>query len=104
MIEGSGGLRGLHTPGHTPGHIVLIHEPSRTVLLGDAVFHRGELALGPAAVAAAPQLRADSLICLPQGIATAGFAHGAPLSGPDISTFHTFLAELASGHPKEFPR
>ncbi|QMU78203.1 MBL fold metallo-hydrolase [Streptacidiphilus sp. PB12-B1b] len=96
LIEGSDGLRVVHTPGHTPGHIVLVHEPSRTVLLGDAVFHRGELALGPAALAADPQLRGGSLAKLPQGIAAAGFAHGAPLSGPDISTFHAFLEPLTA--------
>lgn len=95
LIEGSDGLRVVHTPGHTPGHIVLVHEPSRTALLGDAVFHRGELALGPAALAADPQLRAESLTRLPPGITAAGFAHGTPLSGPDISTFHTFLEQLA---------
>ncbi|WP_052442479.1 MBL fold metallo-hydrolase [Streptacidiphilus neutrinimicus] len=95
LIQGSDGLRVVHTPGHTPGHVVLVHEPSHTALLGDAVFHRGELALGPAALAADPRLRAGSLTQLPQGIAAAGFAHGTPLTGPDISAFHTFLEQLA---------
>ena len=95
LIDGSNGLRVVHTPGHTPGHVVLVHEPSRTALLGDAVFHRGELALGPAALAADPQLRGASLARLPQGIAAAGFAHGTPLSGKDISVFHGFLERLA---------
>ena len=95
IVEGSDGLRVVHTPGHSPGHIVLVHEPSRTVLLGDAVFHRGELAIGPAALAADPQLRAAGLARLPQDVAAAGFAHGAPLSGPDIGAFHTFLDRLA---------
>ncbi|MCW2901176.1 MAG: hypothetical protein JWO67_3441, partial [Streptosporangiaceae bacterium] len=60
LIEGSSGLRVIHTPGHSPGHIVLHHEPSSTVLVGDAVFHRGDLALGPAALAADPSLRGGS--------------------------------------------
>lgn len=34
-------LRVLHTPGHTPGGVCLIHEESRNVLVGDTVFHRG---------------------------------------------------------------
>ncbi|WP_369405870.1 MBL fold metallo-hydrolase [Streptacidiphilus albus] len=48
IIEGSDGRRVVHTPGHSPGHLVLVHEPSRTALLGDAVVQRGEPAIGPA--------------------------------------------------------
>lgn len=28
----------LHTPGHTPGHIVIIHHPSKTIWVGDVLF------------------------------------------------------------------
>lgn len=93
--ECSGGLRAMHTPGHSPGHIALFHEPSRTALLGDAVFHRGELALGPAALAADPDLRAGAPARLPGDLRAAGFAHGAPLSGAGIGAFHRFLDALA---------
>ena len=42
------GLRVIHTPGHTPGHIALLHEPTKTLLTGDAVLHRGpDPAQGP---------------------------------------------------------
>ena len=34
-------LRVVHTPGHTPGGVCFIHEPSRTILAGDTIFHRG---------------------------------------------------------------
>jgi hydroxyacylglutathione hydrolase len=27
-----------HTPGHTPGHVVFLHEPSRFALVGDVLF------------------------------------------------------------------
>jgi glyoxylase-like metal-dependent hydrolase (beta-lactamase superfamily II) len=36
-----GGIRVLHTPGHTPGHISLYHEPSRTLVAGDALAVEG---------------------------------------------------------------
>jgi glyoxylase-like metal-dependent hydrolase (beta-lactamase superfamily II) len=39
LIAGSGGLRVIHTPGHSPGNMALPHESTRTVLAGDAVFH-----------------------------------------------------------------
>jgi glyoxylase-like metal-dependent hydrolase (beta-lactamase superfamily II) len=31
-------LRVLHTPGHTPGGVCFVHEPSRTILAGDTLF------------------------------------------------------------------
>lgn len=34
-------LRVLHTPGHTPGHVCLVHEESREILVGDLIFNRG---------------------------------------------------------------
>lgn len=34
-------LKVLHCPGHTPGHVVLIDEESRQILVGDVIFQRG---------------------------------------------------------------
>ncbi|MEG8275297.1 MBL fold metallo-hydrolase [Streptomyces sp. AHA2] len=96
VVEGSGGLRVIHTPGHTPGHVVLCHEPTGTALMGDAVFHRGGLAVGPAALAADPALRIDSLSRLPRGLRTVGFAHGTPLVDAGIGDFYRFLSDLTS--------
>ena len=31
-------LEVLHTPGHTPGHVVFFHRPSRLVIVGDVLF------------------------------------------------------------------
>ncbi|WP_317618381.1 MBL fold metallo-hydrolase [Paenibacillus sp. PL91] len=39
-----GGLTVIHTPGHTPGHISLYHQASKTLIAGDAlVIQNGEL-------------------------------------------------------------
>lgn len=35
-----GGIVVIDTPGHTPGHISLYHEPSRTLIAGDALLVR----------------------------------------------------------------
>jgi glyoxylase-like metal-dependent hydrolase (beta-lactamase superfamily II) len=94
LIEGSDGLRVIHTPGHSPGHIALYHEPSGTAFVGDAVFNRGELALGPATLAADPQLRAGSLAKLPSDLRAVAFAHGAPLTEAGIPAFRAFLDAL----------
>ncbi|MGW7530004.1 MBL fold metallo-hydrolase [Streptomyces sp. NPDC054783] len=97
LVEASNGLRVIHTPGHSPGHIVLLHEPSRTVLTGDAAFNRGRLAIGPAALATDPQLRPGSLARIPQDLRAVGFAHGTPLTGSETDTFQEFLRGLPVG-------
>ncbi|MFF2937522.1 MBL fold metallo-hydrolase [Streptomyces mirabilis] len=93
-VEGSDGLRVIHTPGHSPGHIVLMHEPSRTILMGDAAFNRGKFAIGPAALSADPDLRPGSLARIPQNLNAVGFAHGAPLTGSEVHTFQEFLQQF----------
>jgi glyoxylase-like metal-dependent hydrolase (beta-lactamase superfamily II) len=35
----AGGVRVVHTPGHSPGHVSLLHEESRTLITGDAIFN-----------------------------------------------------------------
>ena len=42
-----GGIIVIHTPGHTPGHVCLYHEPSKTLIAGDALnISEGKL-VGP---------------------------------------------------------
>jgi glyoxylase-like metal-dependent hydrolase (beta-lactamase superfamily II) len=92
LVEGGGGLRVIHTPGHTPGHIVLLHEPTRTLLAGDAVFHRGaEPSQGPDALSCDPAVRDASLARLPADVEAVGFAHGAPLTGARVESYRAWL-------------
>ena len=39
VLDVGGGLRILHTPGHSPGHVSLLHEPNRVLITGDALFN-----------------------------------------------------------------
>ena len=39
VIDVAGGLRVVHTPGHTPGHVSLLHESSGVLITGDAIFN-----------------------------------------------------------------
>jgi glyoxylase-like metal-dependent hydrolase (beta-lactamase superfamily II) len=39
VLPVAGGLRVVHTPGHTPGHVSLLHEPTGVLITGDALFN-----------------------------------------------------------------
>lgn len=39
VLPVAGGLRVVHTPGHSPGHVSLLHEPTGVLLVGDALFN-----------------------------------------------------------------
>jgi len=39
LLDVAGGLRVLHTPGHTPGHCAFVHEPSGVLITGDSLFN-----------------------------------------------------------------
>ena len=39
VLDVAGGLRIVHTPGHTPGHISLLHEDSGVLITGDALMN-----------------------------------------------------------------
>jgi glyoxylase-like metal-dependent hydrolase (beta-lactamase superfamily II) len=44
VLPVAGGLRVLHTPGHTPGHCSFLHEPSGILITGDALVNfRGKM-------------------------------------------------------------
>ena len=43
-----GGLRIVHTPGHSPGHTSFLHEPTGVLITGDALFNVRGLRYSPA--------------------------------------------------------
>jgi glyoxylase-like metal-dependent hydrolase (beta-lactamase superfamily II) len=90
-----GGLRVIHTPGHSPGHIVLWHEPTGAVFVGDAVFNTGKPGLGPAGFAVEPGARASGAARIPRDVTAVGFGHGSALTGADVQRFREFLRTLS---------
>lgn len=48
VLDVGGGLRVLHTPGHSPGHVSLLHQPSGLLITGDAIFNVAGLRRSPA--------------------------------------------------------
>lgn len=47
VIPVCGGIRVVHTPGHTPGHVSLLHQRSGVLITGDAVVNVGGLRSAP---------------------------------------------------------
>ena len=39
VLDVGGGLRVVHTPGHSPGHVSFVHEASGVLITGDALFN-----------------------------------------------------------------
>jgi glyoxylase-like metal-dependent hydrolase (beta-lactamase superfamily II) len=39
VLDVGGGLRVVHTPGHTPGHVALLHEPTGVLVTGDSIWN-----------------------------------------------------------------
>ncbi|GAA4357073.1 MBL fold metallo-hydrolase [Angustibacter luteus] len=39
LLPVAGGLRVVHTPGHSPGHVSFLHEPTGVLVTGDALFN-----------------------------------------------------------------
>jgi glyoxylase-like metal-dependent hydrolase (beta-lactamase superfamily II) len=97
LIAGSGGLRVIHTPGHSPGHIALLHEPTRTVLVGDAVFHARRLGYGPATFAAEPAAAFPRNSCLWAP------APGSAWAGPGNQARHITIYGWSTSHQASWP-
>ncbi|GAA1391553.1 MBL fold metallo-hydrolase [Pseudonocardia kongjuensis] len=94
------GLAVIHTPGHSPGHIVLRHLATGTLLVGDAVFHHGRTpGQGPGALAADVTTRDASLRRLPLDVTAVGFAHGRPLTGDGVATYRDWLGSKVTRTP-----
>lgn len=89
--ERVGGLEVIHTPGHSPGHILLSHEPSGSLLVGDAIFNRSQLDSGPNFLAADPAVRDASYRRIPRGASCVGFSHGVPLVRDGVADFDSWL-------------
>jgi glyoxylase-like metal-dependent hydrolase (beta-lactamase superfamily II) len=82
LLPVAGGLRVIHTPGHTPGHVSLLHEPTGVLITGDALYNMRGIRYSPGWLCTDAELNrksADALGDLDYEIAA--FTHG-----PEIRT------------------
>jgi glyoxylase-like metal-dependent hydrolase (beta-lactamase superfamily II) len=98
LLPGSG-LRVHHTPGHTPGHCSLLHEPSGTLITGDSIWNMRSRRTWPALAFCtnAGQTEQTAATLADLEYATAAFTHGPEIRGSGREAVREFLA-----HPRRF--
>jgi glyoxylase-like metal-dependent hydrolase (beta-lactamase superfamily II) len=75
-----GGLRAVHTPGHSPGHTALLHAESGVLFTGDAVLNVRGVRYPPAFLCTDSDRNRDSADQLAElDFEVAAFAHGPEL-------------------------
>ncbi len=97
LLDVSGGLRVLHTPGHSPGHVSLLHEPTGLLITGDALMNVFGTRISPAWLCSDFQLTRQSVHVL--GEATykmAAFTHGPEIRSGAREHIRRYLARLKS--------
>jgi glyoxylase-like metal-dependent hydrolase (beta-lactamase superfamily II) len=76
----AGGLRAVHTPGHSPGHTALLHEATGVLITGDAVMNVRGVRLPPGFLCTDPDRNRWSAGILGDlDFDVAAFAHGPEL-------------------------
>jgi glyoxylase-like metal-dependent hydrolase (beta-lactamase superfamily II) len=91
-----GGLRVVHTPGHTPGHVSLLHQPTGVLVTGDAIFNVLRLRWPIKAFCTDIRLTHESAQVLAEvDYRVAAFTHGPHLRDNAREKVRAFLAAAA---------
>ena len=98
LLGVAGGLRVLHTPGHSPGHVSFLHEPSRLLITGDAIFNIRGPRWPVKAFCTDFQLNRQTARLLGDlDYTMAAFTHGPELRDSPREAIRDFLRREASG-------
>ena len=104
VLPVAGGLRVVHTPGHTPGHVSLLHEPTGTLITGDAIWNMRSRRTWPVMTfcsnVALTERTAHRLGEL--DYSTAAFMHGPEIRGDGRAAIRDFLARPRPFVPRLF--
>jgi glyoxylase-like metal-dependent hydrolase (beta-lactamase superfamily II) len=98
LIDVGGGLRVIHTPGHTPGHVSLLHESSGVLITGDAIFNMASRMRWPiAAVCTSSRQNQQSAHVLGElEYDVAAFTHGPEIRDGAREKVRGFLRRMAA--------
>jgi glyoxylase-like metal-dependent hydrolase (beta-lactamase superfamily II) len=89
----AGGVRVVHTPGHTPGHMSLLHQSSGTLITGDAIWNMNARRTWPVmAFCSDGALTRQTAHRLGElEYTTAAFTHGPEIRGTGREAIRDFL-------------
>jgi len=97
LLDVAGGLRVIATPGHTPGHVSLLHEPTRTLITGDAIFNVLGVRYSPRPLCTDFRLsRRTAQLLGDLEYERAGFTHGPEILDGARDAVRRFLAKTAT--------
>ena len=91
-----GGLRAVHTPGHSPGHTALLHEETGVLFTGDAMVNLRGVRYAPGFLCTDPDRNRRSADQLGElDFEVAAFAHGPELRRDAKAAVRALAAEHA---------
>jgi glyoxylase-like metal-dependent hydrolase (beta-lactamase superfamily II) len=94
VLDVAGGLRVVATPGHSPGHVSLLHEPTATLITGDALFNVLGVRYSPRFLCTDFRLNRRTAHVLGElEYARAGFTHGPEIVDGAREAVRSFLAK-----------
>ena len=100
VLDVAGGLRVVATPGHSPGHISLLHEPTGTLITGDAIFNVLGLRYSPKAFCSDFRLSRRTAHVLGElEYRVVAFTHGPEIRDGGREALRRFLSRNATGIP-----
>jgi glyoxylase-like metal-dependent hydrolase (beta-lactamase superfamily II) len=92
VLPVAGGLRMVHTPGHTPGHVSLLHEPTGVLVTGDAIFNVRRLRYSAAVFCTDAKLSRETAARLGElEFEVAAFTHGPEIRHQAREAVRAFL-------------
>ncbi len=95
LLPVAGGLEVVHTPGHTPGHISLLHRPTETLITGDAIWNMNSRRTWPifASCSDGQQTKQTAERLGDLEYRTAAFTHGPEIRDTGREAIRSFLVQ-----------
>lgn len=93
FLDIAGGVQVLHTPGHTPGHISLLHPESGVLITGDSIFNMNARMRWPLSAFCTDAVQnQDTAARLAEAeYTTAAFTHGPHIAQTGREAIRSFL-------------
>ncbi|MGH8824645.1 MAG: MBL fold metallo-hydrolase [Jiangellaceae bacterium] len=92
MLDIGGGLEVIHMPGHTPGHVGLLHRGSGLLITGDSIFNVRGLRWSPRALCTDFRMTTQTATRLAElDYTVAGFTHGPQITDDPRGAIRGFL-------------